>query len=125
MQEPVRKVRDDELREAEGTPGLNRRVAFEDEGHWFGHVEAEPETMSGWHHHGDNVTLGYVLKGTINLEFGPGGQEHVEVNEGEYFEVPKHIIHREGNRSAETAEIILARAGVGPVVFPASGPDPA
>ena len=58
MREPVRKLREDELREAEGTPGLKRRVAFEAQGHWFGHVEAEPETMSGWHHHGDNVTMG-------------------------------------------------------------------
>jgi mannose-6-phosphate isomerase-like protein (cupin superfamily) len=61
----------------------NRRVAFEALGHWFGHVEAEPETMHGWHHHGDNITVGYVLKGEITLEFGPGGREQVEVNEGE------------------------------------------
>ena len=123
MQEPVRKVRDDELRESAGTPGLNRRVAFEDDGHWFGHVEAEPETMSGWHHHGDNVTLGYVLKGTITLEFGPGGAESVEVNEREYFQVPGRLVHREGNRSSETAEIVLARVGEGTVVFPVEGPD--
>ena len=58
MHDPVRKLRDDQLREAQGTPGLNRRVAFEAHGHWFGHVEAEPETMSGWHHHGDNITIG-------------------------------------------------------------------
>lgn len=70
MHDQVRKLRDDQLREAQGTPGLNRRVAFEALGHWFGHVEAEPETMSGWHHHGDNITIGYVLKGKITLEFG-------------------------------------------------------
>src|SRR5689334_16256746 len=90
MPEPVRKLRDDELRDAEGTPGLKRRVAFEADGHWFGHVEAAPEVMSGWHHHGDNVTIGYVLRGKVTLEFGPDGTEQVEVNEGEYFEVPKH-----------------------------------
>ena len=38
MREPVRKIRDDQLREAQGTPGLTRRVAFEADGHWFGHV---------------------------------------------------------------------------------------
>ncbi len=42
--------------------------------------------MSGWHHHGDNVTMGYVLQGEVTLEFGPDGSEQVEVNEGEYFE---------------------------------------
>ena len=40
--------------------------------------------MSGWHHHGDNVTMGYVLKGTVTLEFGPGGSQQVEVAEGGY-----------------------------------------
>ncbi len=52
---------------------MRRRVAFEADGHWFGHVEAAPETMSGWHHHGDNVTMGYVLQGKVTLEFGPDG----------------------------------------------------
>lgn len=125
MREPVRKLRDDQLREAEGTPRLNRRVAFEAQGHWFGHVEAEPETMSGWHHHGDNVTIGYVLRGKITFEFGPRGQQQIEVDEGEYFEVPKHLVHREGNMSTETGEIILGRVGEGPVVLPVDGPDPA
>ncbi len=78
MRESVRKLREDQLRGAKGSPGLTRRVAFESHGHWFGHVEAEPETMSGWHHHGDNVTMGYVLKGKVTLEFGAGGQEKVE-----------------------------------------------
>lgn len=125
MGEPVRKLGDDQLQEAQGTPGLRRRVAFEADGHWFGHVEASPQTMSGWHHHGDNVTLGYVLRGKVTLEFGPGGREHVEVSEGEYFEVPKHLVHREGNMSTEAGEIILGRVGEGPVVFPVDGPDPA
>lgn len=124
MGEPVRKLGDDQLQEAQGTPGLRRRVAFEADGHWFGHVDASPQTMSGWHHHGDNVTLGYVLKGKVTLEFGPGGREQVEVSEGEYFEVPKHLVHREGNLSTEAGEIILGRVGEGPVVFPVDGPDP-
>lgn len=124
MGEPVRKVGVNELQEAQGTPGLRRRVAFEADGHWFGHVEADPTTMSGWHHHGDNVTFGYVLKGQVTLEFGPAGREKVEVGEGEYFEVPKNVVHREGNMSTEAGEAILGRVGEGPVVFPVDGPDP-
>ncbi len=124
MGEPVRKLGDDQLQEAQGTPGLRRRVAFDADGHWFGHVEASPQTMSGWHHHGDNVTFGYVLKGKVTLEFGPGGREQVEVSEGEYFEVPKPLVHREGNMSTEAGEIILGRFGRGPVVIPVDAPDP-
>ena len=124
MGEPVRKLRDDELSEAQGTPGLRRRAAFEEDGHWFGHVEASPETMSGWHHHGDNVTIGYVLKGHATLEFGPGGRDRIDVGEGEYFRVPKRVIHREGNMSSSAAEVVLVRIGAEPVVFPADGPEP-
>jgi uncharacterized RmlC-like cupin family protein len=123
MSEPVRKLTDAELREAQGTPGLVRRTAFEGDGHWFGHVEAAPATMSGWHHHGDNVTMGYVLKGAVTLEFGPGGSQKVEVAEGEYFEVPKHTVHREGNSSPETGEVVISRVGEGQLVFPVDGPD--
>ena len=42
MGEPVRKLTDGELREAQGTPGLARRTAFEGDGHWFGHVGRLP-----------------------------------------------------------------------------------
>ncbi len=119
----VRKLTDGELREAEGTPALMRRMAFEGDGHWFGHVAAAPATMSGWHHHGDNVTMGYVLKGGITLEFGPGGSQQVDVGEGEYFEVPKNTVHREGNNALEIGEVIISRVGEGQLVFPTDGPD--
>jgi uncharacterized RmlC-like cupin family protein len=124
MRETVRKIHDADLQEAQGTPGLKRRVAFEEEGHWFGHAEAAPETMSGWHHHGDNVTIGYVLSGHVTFEFGPGGRERIEVGEGEYFRVPKHAVHREGNMSSQAAEVVVVRIGTAPVVFPAEGPEP-
>jgi uncharacterized RmlC-like cupin family protein len=123
MSDEVRKLTDGELREAQGTPGLTRRTAFEAEGRWFGHVEAAPLTMSGWHHHGENVTMGYVLKGIITLEFGPSGSQRVEVGEGEYFEVPKNTVHREGNATSESGEIVISRVGQGQLVFPVDGPD--
>jgi uncharacterized RmlC-like cupin family protein len=125
MAEQVTKLRDDQLRPAEGTPGLRRRVAFDADGHWFGHVEAAPEVMSGWHHHGDNVTIGYVIEGHLTLEFGPGGTENIEVGPGEYFRVPEHVVHREGNMATRPGEVVLVRMGTGPVVVPVDGPDPA
>ena len=125
MSDPVRRLTQDELIEAQGTPGLTRHTAFEGDGHWFGHVEADPETMSGWHHHGENVTMGYVIKGTVTLEFGPGGSDKVVVAEGEYFEVPKNTVHREGNASTQTGEVVIARVGEGQLVFPVDGPDAA
>lgn len=119
----IRVLGDDQLQEAAGTPGLHRRVAFQDdERYWFGHVEAAPDTMSGWHHHGDNTTLGYVLSGRVRLEYGPGGASSVEVREGQYFLVPPRMIHREGNPTEDPGQIVLVRVGEGPPVFPVDGP---
>ena len=116
---------DHELGEAAGTPGLTRRVAFEGDDHWFGHVEADPDTMSGWHHDGDTITLGYVLAGQITIEHGPGGSRSMRVGPGGFFTVPAGAIHREGNAKNEAAEVILTRVGEGPPVFPAEKPKPA
>lgn len=70
MTDDVRKKTPEQLTEAQGTPGIDRRTAFEGDGHWFGHVVAAAETMSGWHHHGENTTVGYILKGRVRLEYG-------------------------------------------------------
>ena len=124
MTDDVQSKSADELVEAPGTPGLVRRTAFEGEGHWFGHVEAEANSMSGWHHHGENTTVGYSLRGSFRVEYGPGGRLSAEVGEGEFFTVPAGVIHREGNPTDQVAEAIIVRFGEGPPVFPADGPEP-
>ena len=124
MDDDIRVIGDTDLRAATGTPGMTRRVVDEDDGYWFGHVEAAPDTLSGWHHHGDMVTVGYVVKGRLRFEFGPGGSHSAEVGPGEFFRVPPRVVHREGNLTSEPGEVVLARIGEGPPVFPADGPDP-
>jgi uncharacterized RmlC-like cupin family protein len=125
MTDAVEVLKDEQLQDAVGTPGITRRVAFEADGHWFGHVEAAPAAMSGWHHHGDNETLGYVIDGEIRVEFGPGGSQSLEAGTGDYFRVPPNLIHREGNMSTRPGSVVLVRVGQGPPVFPADGPEPA
>lgn len=125
MADEVQSKTDDELTPAQGTPGIRRRTAFEGRDHWFGHAVAEADTMSGWHHHGEHTTVGYILKGSIRLEYGPGGSHSTDVGRGEWFTVPAGVIHREGNTSHEDAEALVLRFGEGPPVFPADGPEPA
>lgn len=125
MADEVQSKSDDELTPALGTPGIERRTAFEGDDHWFGHAVAKANTMSGWHHHGDHTTLGYLVSGSIRLEYGPGGSLSADVGPGEYFTVPAGAIHREGNTSTEDAQAIVVRFGEGPPVFPAEGPEPA
>lgn len=125
MTDEVRVLTPEQLQDAQGTPGMHRRSAFVSDGHWFGHVETEPDTMSGWHHHGEMVTLGYVVKGTVRIEYGAGGQDSVEAAAGDYFLVPPGTIHREGNPIGTPGEIVLVRIGEGEPVFPVDGPAPA
>lgn len=124
MDREIRAIRDADLQEATGTPGIHRRVAAEDDDFWFGHVEAAPDTLSGWHHHGETTTIGYLLDGRLRFEFGPGGSKTVEVGAGEYFVVPAGLIHREGNLTDRPGRAILVRVGEGPPVVAVDGPEP-
>jgi len=105
-----------------GTPGVARRIAFEDDGYWFGHAEIATETMSGWHHHDENVTVGYVLKGAFHLEYGPGGRDSTDVRASDYFLMPPWAMHREGNAGDEPCIVLFTRIGHGPLVVPVDGP---
>jgi uncharacterized RmlC-like cupin family protein len=125
MSAPVRRIGPGDLGDAVSTPGIIRHVADESGSHWMGRVESEPNTMSGWHHHGDHTTLGYIVSGTARLEFGPGGTEAVTVSAGDFFVVPPATIHREGNPTDQPGEAVIVRYGAGPPVFPADGPEPA
>jgi uncharacterized RmlC-like cupin family protein len=125
MTDRVRRIAPEDLDEATGTPGIVRKVAHETPGYWFGNATAAADTMSGWHHHGQNTTLGFVLKGHFRIEFGPGGADSVDLSAGDYFVVPPGTVHREGNATDEPGEAVIVRVGEGPPVFPADGPDPA
>ncbi len=122
MSEPVRRVRPDELTEADPTPGMRRERAFEAPGLWAGLVHTEPGATSGWHHHGEHETSLYVVRGTMRLEFGPGG-ESVDAGEGSFLHVPAHTVHRESNPADETSTAVIARAGRGVPTVNVEGPD--
>jgi uncharacterized RmlC-like cupin family protein len=109
---------------AAGTPGIVREVAFTGNDRWVGYVRSEPGVWSGWHHHGETDTYFYVLRGTIKLEFGPGGSEGLAVRAGDFAHVPAGLIHREGTTSDEAGELVLVRLGSGEPVVNVGGPEP-
>src|SRR4051794_26723140 len=125
MSEPVRRVRADELTEADPTPGMRRERAFEAPGLWAGLVHTEPGATSGWHHHGEHETSLYVVRGTMRLEFGPGGTESVDADEGGFLHVPAHPVHREPTPPPLPSTAVIARAGRGVPTVNVDGPDPA
>jgi uncharacterized RmlC-like cupin family protein len=105
------------------TPGVLRAVAFETPTATLMRARAEPSASSGWHHHGDRDVLGYVVRGTARFEFGPGGSEMIEVEQGGVFHVPARLIHRDVNPLDVPQEIILTVVGEGPLVFNVEGPE--
>lgn len=106
------------------TPGMVREEAIAVDGLWSGFVTTEPETTSGWHHHGDHDTAVYVVAGTIRMEFGAGGRETVDAQPGDFLHVPKHVVHREGNPGSTAAQVIVTRSGTGPVTVNVDEPAP-
>ena len=112
----------------DGTPataGMTREQAIVTDGMWSGFVRTDAGMTSGWHHHGDYDTSIYVVTGALRMEFGPGGSDTIDAVPGDFLHVPKGAIHREGNPSADEADLIVTRAGTGPPVINVDGPEPA
>jgi uncharacterized RmlC-like cupin family protein len=104
------------------TPGMVRQQAVATDALWSGLVRTEAGMVSGWHHHGDYETVIYVLTGSLRMEFGPGGADTVEAGPGDFLYVPKGAVHREGNPSAQPADIVVVRAGAGESTVNVGGP---
>ena len=114
----------DALRPGATTPGIQRETAFETAGATLIRARAEPLAASGWHHHGRRDVLGYVVRGRARFEFGAGGRDSVEIEEGGFFRVPAGVVHRDVNPLDEQQEIVLAVVGDGPLVVNLDGPPP-
>jgi len=104
------------------TSGMTREAAIASAGMWAGFVRTAPRMSSGWHHHGEQETSIYVLRGRLRLEFGSGGGASVDAREGDFLHVPPAAIHRESNPTDEEAHIVVVRAGTGPAVVNVDGP---
>jgi uncharacterized RmlC-like cupin family protein len=92
---------------------------------WVGEVRTTPGAPSGWHHHGEHTTYGRVVSGEIRFESGPNGAESVVARDGDFFVVPPHTVHREGNPGVEEQVLAGIRVGTGPTVINVEGPESA
>ena len=110
-----------------GTPsaGFVRDLAFDTGRAALLRAYAEPGATSGWHHHGDRDVYAHVLRGRARFEYGPGGADRTDVEEGGFFHVPAGLVHRDVNPFDEPHEILLTLVGTGPLVVDVDGPEPA
>ena len=104
------------------TSGMVREEAFHSDKTWAGVAHNAPKAFSGWHHHGDYESVIYVLSGHIRIECGSGGRTVLDGGPGDFLLIPAGEIHREGNPTDGTTEIVLVRAGQGEVVVNVAGP---
>lgn len=114
---------EERVRPDQQTTGMLREEAFASENLWIGVVRAEPEQLTGWHHHGEWDTFAYVLSGTLRLESGPAGGDANDAEAGDFLFIPKNAIHREGS-GGPGFEAIAMRVGSGPILFNVEDPEP-
>ena len=113
-----------ELKEAPSTPGILRELAFSSKRAIFIRAKVAGNIATGWHHHGDREVFGYVVRGRLRFEYGPGGKETTNVDTNGYFHLPPSIIHRDVNAWPEEQELVIAFVGTGPLVVNVDGPEP-
>ena len=123
MAERIRVVGKGTLNAGPQTAGTVRAEALVTENLWFGEVHTEPRAVSGWHHHAEHATYGYVVSGGLRFEFGSEGRQSVEAVPGDFFIVEPHVVHREGNPSSQEQVLVVMRIGSGPTVINVDGPE--
>jgi uncharacterized RmlC-like cupin family protein len=105
------------------TVGMVRGEAPLSENSYAVEVRTQPGAVSGWHHHGDHETYGYVVAGRLRFEFGAGGGDVVEAGPGDFFMVPANTIHREANPASDDQILVGFRIGSGPTVINVERPE--
>lgn len=109
------------------TPGTERRQFVDSEGRWVGWagwIQNEAGEVSGWHHHAANDTHVYVIRGSVTVDFGPGGADSIEARAGDFFIVPSGTIHRETTSQHSDLEAFIVRVGSEPEHVNVDGPEP-
>jgi uncharacterized RmlC-like cupin family protein len=108
------------------TPGLERRHHLDADGRWVGWsgwIRNDAGDVSGWHHHAANDTYVYVIRGSVAIEFGPGGAERIEARAGDFFLVPSQTIHRETTGPDTDLDAFVLRVGGEPEHANVDGPE--
>lgn len=119
-------VRANEGPAAPGAPtgGMDRRQIMERGETWVGWVRTAAGMAGGWHHHGDRDSYVYVLRGSVTIDFGPGGRDSVTATEGDMIFNPARMVHRETTSAGAPAEFFVVRVGPGDLNVNVPGPDP-
>ncbi len=93
------------------------------EGLWMGTAVNAPGASSGAHHHGENESGIYILRGRVRFRWGPNLENVVDTEPGDFVFVPPYEVHLEENLDTDSeAELLLARNSQEQIVV--NVPDP-
>ena len=106
-----------------GTSAIVRRSAIDEPELWAGLSSLDTGIVSGWHHHGSNTTVFYMLSGNLTVEYGPDAQSAI-ASKGDFVVVPPGVVHREST-GEDKMEALVVRFGdgLGPLVVEVESPD--
>jgi uncharacterized RmlC-like cupin family protein len=114
--------------EAPGTSGMERRHFFDRDGRWIGWadwIRNDAGDVNDWHHHAGNDTYVYVVRGSLTIDFGPGGRESVAAGAGDFIVIPSGTVHRETTGQDAGLEAFVLRIGGEPEHVNVDGPEAA
>lgn len=110
------------------TAGMRREAGISasttgSQGLWMGLGVTEPGGISGAHHHGENESGIYVLKGRLRFRWGELLEHEAVAGPGDFIFVPPFEVHSEENLDPDhEAEFLLARNSLEAIVV--NVPDP-
>lgn len=87
-------------------------MAFERSGITIARSRVPGGVTSAWHHHGERDLYGFVVLGRLRLEYGPNGSLAVELGPGDFFHIPRGLVHRDVN-PARDQDIVVVNVLVG------------
>lgn len=110
------------------TPGMKRAAGISaklagSQGLWMGTAVNAPGASSGAHHHGENESGIYILRGRVRFRWGPNLEHVIDAEPGDFVFVPPYEVHLEENLDPDNeAELLLARNSQEQIVV--NVPDP-
>ena len=117
-------IRSADLRSGESTQGIVRDTAFEGPGFKVARSRVAGGATSAWHHHGERDLYGFLVLGRLQLEYGPEGRLAAELGPGDFFHIPRRLVHRDVNaREDQEVVVVNVLAGEGALVVNVQGPD--
>jgi uncharacterized RmlC-like cupin family protein len=95
------------------TGSISRRPAIDEAQLWAGLSTVPAGSSTGWHHHGSNTTVFYMLSGSLTVEYGDDKVQTATAEAGAFVVVPALVVHREIVSDDQPVEAVVIRYGDG------------